>query len=477
MRQNNMKKRLLWITTLAGVGWAQSPTIVGIWQGTLDAGPLKLRLALHIAASTNGGYRSTLDSLDQNAFGIPVQQTTLSGNQLHLDMPGLQAQFDGTLSENSSEIAGTFTQGAAMPLTLKRVDKVEMPGRPQEPKPPYPYDVVEAAYNSGATRLAGTLTLPRGHGPFPAALLISGSGPQDRDESIMGHKPFWILADSLTRRGIAVLRVDDRGVGQSAGNSTMLTLDDMAGDVLAGMAYLEGRKEIDPRRMGVIGHSEGGMVGPLAASRSADIAFVVMLAGPGVSFQQAVDAHQSQAEIIMRQSGASGEAIAWNNAIQSMIFRVLRQNRDANAAIREMRAELEKMKAALPENQRVALNPPEAEAQIERQFAAVTSPEMRSILLYEPAEALRKIKVPVLALNGSRDVQVSARLNLPAIASALAEGGNNDFTIEELPGLNHLFQECKTCTVGEYWELTETFSPGALRVLGDWLRTHTGAQE
>jgi uncharacterized protein len=475
--KNNMKKRLLWVTTLAGVGWAQAPSIVGIWQGTLDAGALKLRLALHISANTNGGYTSTLDSLDQNAFGIPVQQTTLSGNRLHLDMPGLAAQFDGTLSENGAEIAGTFTQGAAMPLILKRVDKVETPSRPQEPKRPYPYDVVEVTYNSGPIQLAGTLTLPRGQGPFPAALLISGSGPQDRDETIMGHKPFWIIADYLTRQGLAVLRVDDRGVGKSTGNSTMLTFDGMADDVLAGIAYLKGRKEIDARHTGVIGHSEGGMVGPLAASRSSDIAFVVMLAGPGVSFQQAVDAHQSQAEIILRQGGASEEAIAWNNAIQSMIFRVLRQERDADAAVREMRAELARMQAALPENQRAALNPPGAEAQIERQFVAVTSAEMRSVLLYDPAEALHKLKVPVLALNGSRDVQVSAKLNLPAIASALAEGGNHDFTIEELPGLNHLFQECKTCTVGEYGELTETFSPSALRVLGDWLRNHTGAQE
>jgi len=472
-----MNRRLLWIMTLAGVAYPQTPSVVGLWQGTLDAGALKMRLAVHIVANENGGLTSTLDSLDQNVSGIPVQQTTLSGNKLHLEMPGLHALFDGTLNANGNEIAGTFTQGAPMALTLKRVDRVEMPSRPQEPKPPFPYDVVEVTYTNGPIHLAATLTLPRGQGPFPAALLISGSGPQDRDESIMGHKPFWIIADYLTRRGIAVLRVDDRGVGKSSGNSTLLTLDDMADDVLAGIAYLKGRKEIDPKHIGLIGHSEGGMVGPLAASRSSDIAFVVMLAGLGVSFQQAVDAHESQAEIILRQGGAPEEAIAWNNAVQNMIFRVLRQDRDANAAVHDMRAELEKMKATLPESQRAALSTPAAEAQMERQFASVTSPEIRSILLSNPAEVLRKLKAPVLALNGSRDVQVAAKLNLPAIAAALAEAGNNDFAIMELPGLNHLFQECKTCTVGEYGELNETFSRGALRVLGDWLTTHTAAQE
>jgi hypothetical protein len=450
---------------------------MGIWQGTLDAGALKMRLVLHVVANGNGGFTSTLDSLDQNVFGIPVQQTTLSGNKLQLDMPGLRARFDGTLNEEGNEIAGIFTQGAPIALTLKRVDRVEMPSWPQEPKPPYPYDAVEVIYDNGPIHLAGTLTLPRGQGPFPAALLISGSGPQDRDESIMGHKPFWIIADYLTRRGLAVLRVDDRGVGKSSGNSRLLTLDDMAGDVLAGIAYLKGRKEIDPKHMGVIGHSEGGMVGPLAASRSSDIAFVVMLAGPGVSFQQAVDVHESQAELIMRQNGATEEAIAWNNAVQNMIFRILRQDRDAKAAVRDMRAELEKMKVNLSETRRAALDSPAAEAQMERQFMSVTSPEMRSILLSNPAEVLRKLKVPVLALNGSRDIQVSASLNLPAIAKDMTEAGNSDFAIIELPGLNHLFQECRTCAIAEYGELNETFSRRALHVLGDWLTTHTGVQE
>ena len=469
--------RFFCIIALAEMAYAQPAGMVGIWQGTLDAGVMKLRLAVHIAAGANGGYTSTLDSLDQNAMGIPIEETTISGNKVRLDMPALHAQFEGVLNAAGSEIAGTFTQGEALPLTLKHVDKVETPARPQEPKPPFPYEAVDVGYESGGVHLAGTLTMPRGQGPFPAALLISGSGPQDRDESLMGHKPFWVIADYLSRNGIAVLRVDDRGVGKSTGSSTGATLDDMAGDVLAGVSYLKGRKEIDGRHIGVIGHSEGGMVGPLAAARSAEIAFVVMLAGPGVSFQKAIDSGQSQAEAIMRQAGAPEDAIAWNNAMQNMMLRVLRADRDPKDALRDMQAELEKMKANLPEAQRAAMDAPQAAAQAKQQFEASVTPEMRTILLFDPAEVLRKVQAPVLALNGSRDMQVLAKANLPGIVAALAEGGNSDYTVAELPGLNHLFQSCKACTLGEYAQIEETFSPLALATVRDWLLRHTRAAE
>ena len=420
---------------------------------------------------------SSLDSLDQNALGIPVRQTTFTNNKLHLDIPAAHAQYDGTLNIGGNDIAGTFAQGGAqLPLQFNRVDKIAgRASRPQDPKPPYPYDAEDVSYENKGVHLAGTLTLPRGQGPFPAAVMITGSGPQDRDETISGHKPFWIIADYLTRRGIAVLRADDRGVGRSSGDSTQAAFDDMTGDVLAGVEYLKGRKEIDAKHIGVIGHSEGGMVGPLAATRSSGVAFVVMLAGMGVSFEQAVDSHLSQAELMMREAGAPEEAIARNNALQRMIFRVLRSESDSKIAVEKMRSELDNMKASLPEAQRKALASPVAAA-ANQQFASVTLPEMRSILLHDSGQTLRQLKVPVLALNGSRDVQVSARLNLPAIAAALAEGGNSDFTVVELPGLNHLFQNCTKCTVAEYGELNQTFSPTALLLMGDWLALHTRGQ-
>lgn len=475
-----MWKSLLIFVVLGSAVRAQPAKILGNWLGTLEVGPQNMRIGLHITGNYQGELTSSFDSLDQNALGIPVQQTTFTNNQLHLDILAAHAQYDGVLGSGGNEITGMFTQGGAQfPLSLKRVDKIEAPSRasrPQDPKPPYPYDAEDVSYEDKGVHLAGTLTLPRGQGPFPGALMITGSGPQDRDETISGHKPFWIIADYLARRGIAVLRVDDRGVGKSSGDSMQASFDDMSGDVLAGIRYLKGRKEIDAKHIGVIGHSEGGMVGPLAATRSSDISFVVMLAGMGVSFEQAVDSHLSQAELMMREAGSPEEAITWNNALQKMIFRVLQSESDSKIAVEKMRTELDNMKASLPEAQRKALENPGVAAAVDQQFASVTTLEMRSVLLHDSGQTLRQLKVPVLALNGSRDLQVSAKLNLPAIAAALAESGNSDFTVVELPGSNHLFQNCTKCTVAEYGQLNQTFSPTALLIMGDWLVLHTRGQ-
>jgi pimeloyl-ACP methyl ester carboxylesterase len=450
-----------WLGMLASVALCAQSGVEGTWQGTLDVGAIKLRLGLHVAKNAQGELSSTLDSIDQSAMGIPVNVTTFRDNALHLDMPALHATYDGVLSAGGQEISGTFVQGVPLPLVFKRVEKLATLNRPQNPKPPYPYDAQDVAYETkGGVKLAGTLTLPRGPGPFPAAILITGSGPQDRDESLLGHKPFWVIADYLTRRGVAILRLDDRGVGGSTGNSTRETLDDMAGDVVTGVEYLKGRKEIDAKHIGVIGHSEGGIVGPAAAARSADIAFVVMLAGTGVSGEQILYA---QGEAVIRASGGSDRDVAQQHAMQDMIFRVLRSEKDDQAAVEQMMTEWKAERKNADASNDI----------VRAQFKGVTSPEMRSFIFYDPAEALRQLKVPVLALNGSRDLQVPPQQNLPPITAALAAAGNSDFTVSELPGLNHLFQKCKQCTVQEYAELEETFSPTALEIMGDWLVRHT----
>jgi hypothetical protein len=277
----------------------------------------------------------------------------------------------------------------------------------------------------------------------------------------MGHKPFLIIADYLTRRGIAILRVDDRGMGKSTGNSAQTTLDEMAGDVLAGVEYLKGRKEVNAKQIGVIGHSEGGLVGPLAASRSSDIAFVVMLAGTGVTGEQVL---YLQSELIIRSMGGAQQAIDKNRKLQEMMFNVMRSQQDEKD---------EKVVGAKIKEAWKKVRPEDPDSAVEGEIGKVTSPELRSFIFLDPAEALRKLKVPVLALNGSRDVQVPPRQNLPAIVAALAAGGNPDFAAVELPGLNHLFQKCKTCAPSEYGALEETFSPTALEVMGDWLVRHT----
>jgi pimeloyl-ACP methyl ester carboxylesterase len=254
----------------------------GNWEGTLKAGPLELRLAFHVTKGKAGAFRATFDSLDQGATGLPVEEAKQDGKAVTFTLKSLSASFEGKLDEAEATIAGTFKQaGAEFPLTLKRVDKVSMPRRPQTPKVPFPYreEAVRVENREGKATLAGTLTVPPGKGPFPAAILISGSGSQDRDETIFGHKPFLVLADALTRRGVAVLRVDDRGVGQSTGGVLDSTSEDMAGDVRAELAFLRSRPEIDPKRIGLIGHSEGGLIAPMVAAKDHEVAFIVLLAG------------------------------------------------------------------------------------------------------------------------------------------------------------------------------------------------------
>jgi len=344
----------------------------------------------------------------------------------------------------------------------------QTPNRPQNPRPPYPYIAEDVACETGTSAtLAGTLTLPPGSGPFAAAVLISGSGPQDRDETIQGHKPFWIIADYLTRRGLAVLRLDDRGVGGSGGKSSETTLSEMADDVLAVVRYLKTRKEIDPKRIGLIGHSEGGLVGPLAATRSSDVAFVVMLAGTGVD---GVKLLELQAELVNRSMGVPATAAAFNRSVQQMMIAIVRSEEDPEAAAAKIRVAWRRIKEDAPVEQRALLDG--ADPQIETGIRRITSRELRSFLLYDPAEALSKLRVPVLVMNGSRDIQVSPRQNLPAILGALMAAENSDITLVEMPGLNHLFQRCRKCSVPEYAELEESFSPAALDVIGEWIVRH-----
>jgi pimeloyl-ACP methyl ester carboxylesterase len=440
---------------LAGAAWAQG--MEGSWQGTLEAGPATLRLGLHLLKGGNG-WTSTFDSLDQGALGIPVKVTTVTGAALHFELPAMRISFDGKLSADGTQIAGRFSQGQSFPLVFKRMEKVETLNRPQTPKGPFPYAAIEVSYENKLGKLAGTLTVPSGTGPFPAAIMITGSGPQNRDEEIFGHKPFWVIADYLSRRGIAVLRMDDRGVGGSAGDSTHETIEEMATDVLSGVDFLKARKDIDAKKIGVIGHSEGGIVGPLAASRSTDIAFVVMLAGTGVTGEQVM---YLQAELMSKSMGGSDAAIAQNRVIQEAIFNSARSSSDETAAAETFRAAWQKAHGSAPG------------AVLESQAKSVFGPEISSFAFFDPAESLRKLKVPVLALNGSRDIQVPPSQNLPAIKAALKAGGNTDYEAVELPGLNHLFQTCKKCTANEYGTLEETFSPKALEKMGDWLARHS----
>lgn len=330
--------------------------------------------------------------------------------------------------------------------------------RPQDPIKPYPYREEEISYESKepGIKLAGSLTLPDSGGPFPAVLLISGSGAQNRNEEIMGHKPFLVLADHLTRQGVAVLRVDDRGIGGSSRGPSDVTSLDFAQDVIGGVSFLKSHEEINPGQIGLIGHSEGGIIAPMVAARSPDVAFIVLMAGTGVRGE---DVLTRQAELLMRANGASEELIQANIKSQKILFDIMKSTPDNEEAEKQAREALSK------------INPVIRDAAY-AQMKSALSAWMRFFITYDPQTALEKVQCPVLALNGEKDLQVSARQNLPEIEKALHAGGNKDFKAVELPGLNHLFQACKTGSVAEYAQIEETLSPVALELISGWILEH-----
>jgi pimeloyl-ACP methyl ester carboxylesterase len=448
----------------------KSPGLEGIWQGTLKAGAIELRLVFHFDKKKDGGYRCAMDSIDQGAKGLPFDEVNIKDRSVHAGMKQIGGLFEGDLSEDGSKLAGTWKQsGAVMPLTLKRVDKVPQLQRPQMPQKPYPYAEEEVSYENkkDKVKLVGTLTLPRAKGPFPAVLLITGSGPQDRDETIFGHKPFLVLADFLTRRGVAVLRVDDRGVGASTGSTAQATTANFADDVVAGIEFLKGHKQIDAHRIGLLGHSEGAIIAPMVASRSPDVAFIVLLAGTGLCGEEVM---YLQGQAGLKLGGANEDQLKLQRQLQRRIFDVVRAEKDDEAAAKKINLALDEEFARLKDDDKKDLA--EIKKQVAGQTKLVLTPWFRYFLAYDPRPALRKVRCPVLALNGEKDFQVDAKLNLKEIALALKEGGNKDFTTRELPGLNHLFQSCRTGSLTEYGAIEETIAPAALQTIADWILEH-----
>jgi len=435
---------------------AKPSDIDGAWMGSLELGDVTLRVVFHIV-NTEDGLIATMDSPDQNAKGLPTTSVTRDGAYLTIQAKSIGGLYQGKIASDLSSIDGTFTQmGAAHPLVLRRVkneSELEI-RRPQVPVKPYPYREEELTYDNKVQNvtLAATFTIPQGKGPFPAVVLITGSGPQDRDESLMGHKPFLILSDYLTRHGIAVLRADDRGTGKSTGDFEGATTADFATDTEAGIAYLKTRPEVDLRKIGLIGHSEGGVIAPMIAARNHDVAFIVMMAGTGVPGDQVLVA---QSEAIEVASGNDPAAAARNAAKEKDMLTLVETEKDPDILAKKLR---EKMAGDVPD------------ALIGLQMKQLTSAWFRYFLTYDPATALRKVTCPVLVLNGSLDKQVLPSQNLPAIRKALEEAGNQHAEIDELPGLNHLFQTAKTGAPAEYAQIEETMSPVALEKISAWIQ-------
>jgi fermentation-respiration switch protein FrsA (DUF1100 family) len=430
--------------------------IDGAWLGTLDAGGAKLRVVFHIV-NTDDGLVTSMDSPDQNLTGMPMTRTTRDGSALKIEAEKIGGVFEGKISADLGSIDGSWSQsGQKFPLALHRVKdhaELEPPKRPQNPIKPYPYKSEDVAYENKVQKvtLAATLTIPQGKGPFPAVVLITGSGAQDRDESLLGHKPFLILSDYLTRHGIAVLRADDRGTAKSTGNFATATTADFATDTEAGIAYLKTRTEVDPHKIGLIGHSEGGEIAPMIAARNPDVAFIVMMAGPGVRGDEIL---VEQVQAIAESNGKSHEDAVKEAAQEREILNLI---------------ETEKDEAALEKGLRGKLAGDVPETQIGVSIQTLTSPWFRFFLTYDPAIALRKVTCPVLAIGGEKDTQVPVKENLPAIRAALEQGGNKHFEVDELPGLNHLFQTAKTGSPNEYAQIEETIAPAALEKIASWI--------
>ncbi|MEB2786267.1 alpha/beta hydrolase family protein [Algoriphagus persicinus] len=441
--------------------------ISGQWHGALKVQSVQLRLVFNVK-QTESGYSATMDSPDQGAFGIPVTSTSFENSTLKIAITNANINYEGTLGDDGI-IIGVFNQaGQSFPMNLSReeIEKVSAK-RPQEPKKPFPYRSEEVIFENKQAEilLAGMLTLPEETGSFPAVVLISGSGPQNRDEELMGHKPFLVLSDYLTKNGIAVLRFDDRGTAASTGDFGSATSVDFATDVASAVQYLQSRPEIDKSKIGLIGHSEGGIIAPMVAGNSQDIDFIVLLAGTGIRGDKLLLAQQ---ELIGKASGMSPNQLAENELISKKAFEIMlidQSEEDLKTEVKNYMTQV--FRNIPPENVPGGMSEEEF---VTAQVDQLTSPWMQYFIRYDPAPALEKVSCPVLAINGEKDLQVPPKENLEAIKAGLEKAGNTNVTTMELPGLNHLFQEAQTGAPSEYGTIEQTFSPKALEVVTNWIK-------
>jgi pimeloyl-ACP methyl ester carboxylesterase len=450
-----MKTLYTFLLTIVLSSVALAQDITGDWQGELKFQGNALGINFHINKTENG-FASTMDVPLQGVEGYKSDATTYIDSLLTIQIKELGIQYQGKLALKDT-IVGNFSQnGMSFKLNLKRGNN--LPNRPQEPKPPYDYVIKEVSYKSTTDDvvLAGTLSLPKGDGPFPAVMLLSGSGPQDRNSSIFGHKPFLLLAHELTQSGIAVLRFDERGVGESGGRTSEMTMATQMGDAQAGINYLLSNNQINRTKIGLLGHSLGGILAPKLAIEN-DIDFLVLLAAPGVNGDAMM---LKQRKDLLKLRGATDKQIEGTNGMLASLYSELRKSSLEDEALKtELQKKLAvKYQSTIPEKE---LN--------EMVNSIVDNEELMAILKSSPANYFQKVSCPVLALNGSKDFQVSAKENLAAIEKALSDGGNTAIETHELEGLNHLFQDSDTGDISEYQLIEQTMSPEVLRLITEWV--------
>ena len=447
-----MKKHIIFILLVLATLQSKAQ-IEGYWKGQIDLGVQKLEMAFDIKA-TDGGFSATLDVPAQGASDIPVDETVFQDNHLQLTMKAMGATYSGTMKEG--RIEGEFTQrGMTFPLNLEKGEKESQQARPQDPQPPFDYHIEEVSFvnEKEGNTLTGTLTIPAGDGPFPAMVLVSGSGQQNRDEELMNHRPFWVIADYCARHGIAVLRYDDRGIGGSGGEVFNATSMDFSYDAEAAFDFLRRQKHIDASRVGILGHSEGGIINFMVASRRPEVAFLVSLAGPAVS---GIEVLKEQQAAILRASGMTEEMVQFSSNTNAQLFNIVEASSDRVEADSLMR----QLVKGWGYNEELT----------EQTVGPFTSPWMYYFLKYDPTEAIVNTRCPALLLNGSKDLQVIASQNLPAYERIIAEYGKTNLTLQEMPDLNHLFQHCKTGSPNEYFEIEETISPEVLEKIVEFVK-------
>ena len=442
-------------------------THIQTWNGIMKAGGKEFDFQFRVFEDEDRKMTAKLDSYTERVFGLACEVSHDEDGSVTVDIPITKARYVGKFSDDMQMIKGKWNQsGGSFDLTLTRVplNRTREPKaqpRPQTPKKPFPYKSKEVSFENreAGITLAGTLTLPK-KANAPVAVMITGSGPQDRDETILGHKPFAVIADHLTRNGVAVLRSDERGVGDSTGEFAGATSKDLATDIEAAIDFLKTRPEVDPSKIILIGHSEGGLLAPMIASRRSDVAGVVLMAPPGVNGEKVVI---NQSRRIAEKSGVSEEELDEQEQILNIAFKLLHETEGTPDRF------LDKFKVEIAAVSGDDEEASELEPQELAAMQQLNTPWFRFFAMYEPVPALKKTKCSVLVMIGDKDLQVDPDLNLPPIKKALQDAGNEDVTVERMANLNHLFQQCKTGAPGEYATIEETINPDALNLISTWI--------
>lgn len=472
------------VTTTAIFG----QSLVGDWEGAAIVQGTELPIIFHLSKNNVGNYSATFDSPKQQAFGIACGDVIVKEDSVIILIPVIKGSYAGRLSNGNRQLTGNMYQAAAaLPVTLKKtgdIATIKELKRPQTPKPPYPYKSEDLVYTNAdkSIQFGATFTVPLPEpgvdyfrAPiYPTVILITGSGKQDRDESVFGHKPFAVIADYLTHQGIAVLRVDDRDMGKTTGDFYSSTTSDFAKDIEAGIDYLKTRKDVDVDQIGLIGHSEGGVIAPMVASKRKDVKFIVLLAAPGIRI---LDMMEQQSADVMASKGLAKPDIDQYRPLYKNIVTAIINAKDSASASKKAREVFKKWQvgksASSVKNTTGVETEKDIAAFVNAFLKQLAGPWFKQFMKMNPQEYLIKTNCPVLALNGEKDIQVEATSNLAGIRSALEKNKNKNFKVREIPGLNHLFQHCTACTTEEYGELEESFDTGTLKIIADWIKTES----